>query len=602
MIAYGMLYAAAVGVPILLAAIACSAALRRYGQPERGVWLVALGLALTLPVVFLISLSAGAASEASGTVAETGVPAAAAASAALPETGVLGLPAVVVVPVEQPGLGLDEILVLAWLVASVVLTIRWMVAARRLARTGASWPVRMLNGVRAWLTPDLGPAVAGVFRTRILVPSWLLSLPEEQRSLVLLHEDEHVRARDPLLMAASRIARILAPWNPVVWLLSARLLHAVELDCDRRVLRRRPDIASYGDTLLTVSARESAVDSRPLAGAAAFAEAEIPLRKRIIAMTTPPRAATTLGVLTVLALGVVLLVGSCEVPVPIAIEPEEQEDDNAFYLRRDELLNVSIERDGSVFVNDESYPMEDVSEIVATMQGESERPLVASIVGNGEVPYQFMNQLQEELVAAGVIRVVFAQPDPLALGSDQADGLGLLERSVDLVLVAARTAYETLVSLLTRSGEDEDVPAVMVRGLAIVLPDDSPDGSDNRPRPARLSSLNVRPRNLLHLTVQPNGIVEVRRGASTRVHLLQPSDIEGLWRQDVALNPNLIADVRTHPNAPYRHMVAVLEALHAADAERISLEVLELLEPDLLRRQNQAISRASRPGGLRNGR
>ena len=54
MIAYGMLYAAAVGLPILLAAMACTAALRRYGRPERGVWLGALGLALTLPVAFLI--------------------------------------------------------------------------------------------------------------------------------------------------------------------------------------------------------------------------------------------------------------------------------------------------------------------------------------------------------------------------------------------------------------------------------------------------------------------------------------------------------------------------------------------------------------------
>ena len=62
MIAYGMLYASAVGVPILLAAIACALALRRYGKPERGSWLVALGLALTLPVVFLVSISAGTSS------------------------------------------------------------------------------------------------------------------------------------------------------------------------------------------------------------------------------------------------------------------------------------------------------------------------------------------------------------------------------------------------------------------------------------------------------------------------------------------------------------------------------------------------------------
>ncbi len=570
MIGYGMLYASAVGVPILLAAIAGAAALRRYGKPEWGPWLVALGLALTLPVVSLISLSARASSEASGTVAETGVPAA--ASAALPETGVLGLPAVVVVSVEQSGLGLDEILVLAWLVASVVLTLRWMVAARRLARTGASWPVRMLGGVRAWLTPDLGPAVAGVFRTRILVPSWLLSLPEEQRSLVLLHEEEHVRAKDPLLMAASRVARILAPWNPVVWLLSAQLLHSVELDCDRRVLRRRPDIATYGDTLLTVSARESALDSRPLVGAAAFAEAEVPLRRRIIAMTTPPRAVTALGALTVLALGVVLLVSSCEVPVPIAIGPEEQEDEKSYYVPKNDVVYVSIGRDGSVHVNEEPYAMEDLSEVVGRMYEASGRRLVASIVGSGEVPYQFMNQLQEELVAAGVVRVVHAVQESLALGSEPDDLQDLLDQSLEMVLDAVRAVYEAVASLALRSPEDDE-SVVMVRGLAIVLPEDNPDGSDNRPR--SLSSVNVRPRNLLHLTMQPGGIVEAWGGAMTQIQLLLPGDIEGLWRSEVAKNPNLIADVKTHPDAPYRYMLALLDALHSAKAERISLRMLE---------------------------
>ena len=66
MIAYGMVYAAVVGLPIFLAATAGSAALRRYGRPERGVWLVALGLALMLPVAVLIS-PLGTSTGASGT-------------------------------------------------------------------------------------------------------------------------------------------------------------------------------------------------------------------------------------------------------------------------------------------------------------------------------------------------------------------------------------------------------------------------------------------------------------------------------------------------------------------------------------------------------
>ena len=56
---------------------------------------------------------------------------------------------------------------------------------------------------------------------------------------------------------------------------------------------------------------------------------------------------------------------------------------------------------------------------------------------------------------------------------------------------------------------------------------------------------------------------------------VRPEDVESIWRQDVAANENLIAAVKTHPDAPYRFMVDVLDALHTAGAERISLQILE---------------------------
>ena len=56
---------------------------------------------------------------------------------------------------------------------------------------------------------------------------------------------------------------------------------------------------------------------------------------------------------------------------------------------------------------------------------------------------------------------------------------------------------------------------------------------------------------------------------------MRPAEIEGLWRQEVAANPNLIAAVKTHPDAPYKNMIDVLDALHLANAERISLQILE---------------------------
>lgn len=100
------------------------------------------------------------------------------------------------------------------------------------------------------------------------------------------------------------------------------------------------------------------------------------------------------------------------------------------------------------------------------------------------------------------------------------------------------------------------------KGLAIVLPEPGEEAQ-------------VSQRNILHLIIQPTGVVDVRRGESQQVQQMRPNEIEGLWRQEVAANENLIAAVKTHPDAAYEHMVNVLDALHAANAERISLQILE---------------------------
>jgi biopolymer transport protein ExbD len=100
------------------------------------------------------------------------------------------------------------------------------------------------------------------------------------------------------------------------------------------------------------------------------------------------------------------------------------------------------------------------------------------------------------------------------------------------------------------------------KGLAIVLPEQGEEAQ-------------VSQRNILHLIVQPTGIVDVKRGESVQIQQMSPNQIEALWRQEVTANPSLIAAVKTHPDAAYRYMVDVLDALHAANAERISLQILE---------------------------
>jgi TonB family protein len=199
-----------------------------------------------------------------------------------------------------------------WAALSAGFALRWAWGSHRLRRASREWTPGTIDGIDVRWTDGVGPAVAGVCRPYILAPTWLTELPQSKRRLVLLHEQEHIRASDPRVAAIARLARVLAPWNPVVLWLAARLVRAIELDCDRRVLEETSDVRAYGMTLLDISAK------RPsgILAAAAFAESEAPLRSRILAMTTPPRTVSIAAILASMVLGVVLLVGALEIPVP----------------------------------------------------------------------------------------------------------------------------------------------------------------------------------------------------------------------------------------------------------------------------------------------
>ena len=100
------------------------------------------------------------------------------------------------------------------------------------------------------------------------------------------------------------------------------------------------------------------------------------------------------------------------------------------------------------------------------------------------------------------------------------------------------------------------------KGLAIVLPEEAEEQE-------------VSQKNILHIVVNPNGAVTIKRGESQQEQTVRPNDVEAIWRQDIVQNPNLIAAVKTHPDTQYRFMIDVLDALHTAGAERISLQLLE---------------------------
>lgn len=72
------------------------------------------------------------------------------------------------------------------------------------------------------------------------------------------------------------------------------------------------------------------------------------------------------------------------------------------------ILNVWLQKDGQIFINDQRYTMDEVSQVVGPLYAASQRALVISIRGDRDTPYRLVDQMQKELVSAGVVRVVFA--------------------------------------------------------------------------------------------------------------------------------------------------------------------------------------------------
>jgi biopolymer transport protein ExbD len=120
----------------------------------------------------------------------------------------------------------------------------------------------------------------------------------------------------------------------------------------------------------------------------------------------------------------------------------------------------------------------------------------------------------------------------------------------------ADIAFLLLVFFLVTTVFDEE------KGLSVVLPEPAEE-------------VEVSQRNIMHFWIQENGAVQIKRGESEAIQVVTPREVGVNWRQAYAQNENLIAAVKTAPNAPYRHMIAVLDQLQTAGAQRISLQLLE---------------------------
>ncbi len=203
-------------------------------------------------------------------------------------------------------------LLLAWCAASATLLVLFVGVHVRYQRRRTQWPLGTLQNTTVRIARDIGPAVIGVTSAEIVVPQWLLARDDREQRLVIEHELEHVRQHDPLLLAIAQAVVVLMPWNPAAWWMASRLRLAVELDCDRRVLRRGASARDYGTLLIDLT------DHRTGFGAAlpAFSCTPSHLERRLVAMTPKRLKYPLVRVLSTTALASLALLAACEAKLP----------------------------------------------------------------------------------------------------------------------------------------------------------------------------------------------------------------------------------------------------------------------------------------------
>lgn len=263
-----MAYSLLVALLLGFAALAAERGLRLYRRPVRWLWLGAIAGSFTLPALTYVFPAA------IPTVRGPVLPAIEA---------IAGAAGIATAPVTATGRSpllsatLDELLLAVWALGSLAVLIFLVRSYSRLRRERSGWSPAAIGTSRVFVSRRLGPAVSGLFRSRIVIPAWVLELDEELRRLILLHEEEHLRAGDHRLLLTALAAVVVAPWNLPLWWQLRRLRLALEFDCDRRVLRRGVDTRVYGTLLLEVGRRSFSPSFVP----AAFAEPRSFLEERL---------------------------------------------------------------------------------------------------------------------------------------------------------------------------------------------------------------------------------------------------------------------------------------------------------------------------------
>ena len=299
-----MAYAALIGVIVAAAALALERLAAAAGRPRRIAWLAALTLAALIPLTAGLRRQTAPAVVAAGEPRELTAPA--------PETRWTIVPELPL-PTHRDTTRTANI---AWATGSATTLAVLGTLLLVVARARRRWPRQRVDGTDVRVSRRFGPALVGITKPDIVLPAWVLALRPAARSAIIRHEAEHARARDHLALLYAALVLAAFPWSPAIWWMCRRLRAAVEIDCDRRVIRSGIDAAGYGAVLLQAGSRSQARWGLALA----MGQPKSLLERRLKTMSEKQMRLNKGQAVLLSGAALVALAIACDAPAPTRIE------------------------------------------------------------------------------------------------------------------------------------------------------------------------------------------------------------------------------------------------------------------------------------------
>jgi beta-lactamase regulating signal transducer with metallopeptidase domain len=347
-----MIYAVLVAIALSGAALIAEKAARYRRIPTRWPWMIAIAASLLLPIaVATISIPRPKVFSPAASTATT-----APEPLILRDTTSIPLASTVIdwsgTKSYTSSVRINRVLADIWLASSFTLVLFLGLSTALLHRRKRSWAPGTVCGVPVLVSESAGPAVVGLIRSRIVVPAWVLKESSEQQRYVMAHEQSHLNARDPLLVAVAMTLLVSMPWSPLLWWQFHRLRCAIEVDCDARVLGGGGDVREYCETLIQVGQSQSEY----IGAVTAMSESKSFLERRIKIMLSKPKkwAGASAFALISVALGMAVFAAQVTPPAApgqspnhaVAINPGLLDAYAGFYALSDYSL-VTVARKGN---------------------------------------------------------------------------------------------------------------------------------------------------------------------------------------------------------------------------------------------------------------